>query len=153
VLNFLNNETSAQTIYENDLPVGVVAASDQEMDRVVAYLDESRSPESLFHYQRNTIYLRFCHAHYSKGAALAELCRLTGISADETFAAGDHYNDLSMLDGRYAKWPCAPGNAIESVKETVRGAGGYIAEAGYSHGVAEGLHHYFRQHGKPLQVA
>lgn len=147
VLEFLTTETRAKAIYENELPVGVVAVSDEEMDRVVAYLDECRTPESLFHYQRNTIYLRFCHAHYSKGAALEELCRLTGIRAAETFAAGDHFNDISMLDGRYAKWPCAPANAIESVKETVRAAGGYVAQAGFSSGVAEGLRHFLKQHG------
>ena len=50
----------------------------------------------------NTVYLRSCHADYHKGAALAELPRLLEIPREETFAAGDHHNDISMLDGRYA---------------------------------------------------
>ena len=113
------------------------------MDRVLAYLHTARKPGSLFHYQRNTIYLRFCHAHYSKGTALAELCRLTKISAHETFTAGDHHNDISMLDGIHARWPAAPGNAIEDVKTTVQKAGGYVASARCSDGVVEALRYFF----------
>ena len=125
--------------------MGVIAANDEEMDRVVDFVHSARTPDSMFHYQRNTIYLRFCHANYSKGAALGELCRLTGITAEETFTAGDHHNDLSMLDGRFARWPAAPGNAIEEVKETVRRAGGYVATGRCSDGVVEALR-FFLQH-------
>jgi len=143
MLQFVRNETHAEPIYENSRPVGLAAQNDQEMDRIVTYLQTARKPDSLFHYQRNTIYLRFCHAHYSKGAALGELCRLTQISAQETFTAGDHHNDLSMLDGIYARWPAAPGNAIDEVKEAVRKAGGYVADARCSEGVVEALRHFF----------
>ena len=52
-------------------------------------------------------------------------------------------NDLSMLDGRYARWPAAPGNAIDEVKEAVRKAGGYVATARCSDGVVEALRHFF----------
>ena len=145
VLCFLRAKTSAELIYENERPVGVIAANDEEMDRVVDFVHSARTPDSMFHYQRNTIYLRFCHANYSKGAALGELCRLTGITAEETFTAGDHHNDLSMLDGRFARWPAAPGNAIEEVKETVRRAGGYVATGRCSDGVVEALR-FFLQH-------
>ena len=145
MLRFLEAETTAQAIYENEKPVGVVATSDAEMDRVIAYLHSVRGPESLFHYQRNTIYLRFCHAHYSKGAALGELCRLTQIAPEETFSAGDHHNDLSMLDGQFARWPAAPGNAIDEVKATVREAGGYVAESRCSEGIVEALLHFLHE--------
>lgn len=143
MLRFIREETCAQTIYENARPVGLAAQDDAEMDRVVAYLERARDPASLFHYQRNTIYLRFCHAHYSKGAALGELCRLTEISASETFTAGDHHNDLSMLDGTFARWAAAPGNAIDEVKEAVKKAGGYVARARCSDGVLEALRYFF----------
>lgn len=143
MLRFIHTETRAETIYENEKPVGLMAQNDAEMDRVIAHLHTARKPDSLFHYQRNTIYLRFCHAHYSKGAALGELCRLTKITPQETFTAGDHHNDLSMLDGRYARWPAAPGNAIDEVKEIVQKAGGYVATARCSDGVVEALRHFF----------
>jgi len=146
VLNFLRVKTNAEPIFEDNRPVGIVAANDEEMDRVVEFLHTARTEDSLFHYQRNTLYLRFCHAHYSKGAALAELCRLTGIGVDETFSAGDHHNDLSMLDGRFARWPAAPGNAIDEVKTAVRNAGGYVAEGRCSEGVVEALEYFLRKH-------
>ncbi|MCA1596055.1 MAG: HAD hydrolase family protein, partial [Chloroflexi bacterium] len=74
-----------------------------------------------------------------KGAALAELSRLLEIPREQTFAAGDHFNDISMLDGRYAKFPACPANAISEVKETVRGAGGYVAGSDCGAGVYEAL--------------
>ncbi len=148
VLDFVAGDHAAQPLYEEGKPVGVITDDEEAMDRVVDFLHATRHPESLFHYQRNTIFLRFCHAHYSKGAALGELCRLTGITAAETFSVGDHHNDLSMLDGRYARWPAAPSNAIEEVKSAVRNAGGYVATRRCSEGVIEALHHFFDQHGQ-----
>ena len=78
------------------------------MDRLTQFIDQAKAGEPKFHYQRNTIYLRFCHADYHKGAALEELSRLTSIPHAAIFAAGDHHNDLSMLDGRYAALPACP---------------------------------------------
>ncbi len=146
VLRFAETEINAKTIYEKNRPVGLVGDGDADIDRFIGFLHEQRSRDSLFHYQRNTIFLRFCHAHYSKGSALGELCRLTGISEHETFSMGDHHNDLSMLDGRFARWPAAPGNAIDEVKATVKNAGGYIAQGRCSEGVLEALQHFFDTH-------
>jgi HAD superfamily hydrolase (TIGR01484 family) len=149
ILHFFENgplSGSVQPLFEKGRFIGAQTATDAEMDRVIAFLHEARAPDSLFHYQRNTIFLRFCHAHYSKGAVLGELCRLTGISAEETFSAGDHHNDLSMLDGQFAKWPAAPGNAIDEVKAAVQSAGGYVAAAHCGEGVLEALRHFFQRH-------
>jgi HAD superfamily hydrolase (TIGR01484 family) len=146
VLGYIRQETRSELIYENSRPVGIVAADDAEVDRLITFVHDRRGPDSLFHYQRNTIFLRFCHAHYSKGTALAELCRLTDIGGHETFSVGDHHNDLSMLDGRFARWAAAPANAIDEVKETVRKAGGYVAEKRCSEGVVEALRHFFETH-------
>ncbi len=144
MLRFLGEETGAETIYEHGKAIGFMAKDDAEMDRFIAHFHAARKPGSLFHYQRNTVYLRFCHASYSKGAALGELCRLTRISSQETFTAGDHHNDISMLDGRYARWASAPGNAVDEVKAAVRKAGGYVAAARCSDGVLEALRHFFQ---------
>lgn len=145
-LAFITRDAIAQPLYEKGQLVGVITRDEAAMERVVEFLHAERAPDSLFHYQRNTIFLRFCHAHYSKGAALGELGRLTGITAAETFTAGDHHNDLSMLDGRFARWPMAPANAIEEVKETVRTAGGYVANRRCSEGVIEALRYFFEHH-------
>ncbi len=132
-------------IYEGGLPAGLVTETVELMDRIALALDESDVRPSEFGYQRNTVYLRFCHSDYHKGAALGELCRLERIDPDDVFAAGDHFNDLSMLDGIYAKMTACPANAIEAVKERVRGSGGYVARGFWADGVAEALGHFRAQ--------
>jgi hypothetical protein len=112
------------------------------MDRLTRFIDRARAKAPKFNYQRNTVYLRFCHADYHKGAALAELSRLTNTPQSAIFAAGDHHNDLSMLDGRFAAMPACPANAIAEVKETVRRAGGWVAEKEVGAGVHEALQHF-----------
>ena len=75
-------------------------------------------------------------------AALAELSRLIEIPRENIFAAGDHHNDISMLDGRYAQFPACPANAIPEVKDAVRSANGYVAESYCGAGVYEALSHF-----------
>ena len=142
VVDFVSRRTKARVIYEANEPAGLIAASEEEMDRLTEFIDQVKRHEPKFHYQRNTIYLRFCHADYHKGAALEELSRLTSISRDNIFAAGDHHNDISMLDGRYAGLPACPANAIDAVKEAVRSADGFVAENEFGAGVHEALRHF-----------
>ena len=142
MIDFVNHKTKARIIYESAGPAGLIANSEEEMARVTGFIDRARASQPKFHYQRNTIYLRFCHADYHKGAALAELSRLTEIPRDLIFAAGDHHNDISMLDGRFAAYPSCPANAIPEVKEAVKSAGGYVASKGCGAGVHEALLHF-----------
>ncbi len=142
VIHFVNQKTSARVVYLGEGPEGVIAQSEEEMDRITRFIDHARTRQPQFHYQRNTIYLRFCHTDYHKGAALAELARLIEVPREEIFAAGDHHNDVSMLDGRFAAMPACPANAIETVKKTVRSAGGYVAEREFGAGVHEALLHF-----------
>lgn len=139
VIDFVNQKTKARMIYEREGPAGLIAQDEEEMERVTRFLDEARAKQPKFNYQRNTVYLRFCHIDYHKGAALAELSRLLEIPRAHIFAAGDHHNDLSMLDGRFAQFPACPGNAIPEVKEAVRSAGGYVAQSCCGAGVYEAL--------------
>ena len=145
ILAFVVRETRAQAIYDRARPVGLVAEDEEEMDRIVAFIEVRREEMPLFSFQRNTQYLRFCHADYSKGAALGELGRLLGISREEIFAAGDHHNDIPMLDGVFARWIACPSNSAEAVKETVRHAGGYLARGAASHGIVEALQHFIKE--------
>lgn len=117
------------------------------MEQVAAELTEAAAHHPDFAFQRNTIYLRFCHRAYHKGSALQELCRLEGLSREEVFAAGDNLNDLSMLDGRPAALTACPANAMLLVKETVQASGGYVAGASFGAGVAEAME-YFRARKK-----
>jgi HAD superfamily hydrolase (TIGR01484 family) len=142
VVDFVNQKTKAQLIYHSAGLEGLRAESEQEMDRIVEFIEGARAKEPKFNYQRNTIYLRFCHADYHKGAALAELARLIDVPRENIFAAGDHHNDISMLDGSVAAMPACPANAIEEVKTTVRNAGGYVARREHGAGVHEALKHF-----------
>jgi HAD superfamily hydrolase (TIGR01484 family) len=144
VVDFVAQKTKAQLIYHTEGLEGLRAENEEEMDRIVQFIEEARDPESKFHYQRNTIYLRFCHADYHKGAALAELARLIDIPRENIFAAGDHHNDVSMLNGEVAAMPACPANAIEEVKAAVRNAGGYVATREHGGGVYEALKYFLR---------
>src|SRR5438477_10194943 len=140
--DFVTQKTKAQLIYHAQGLEGLRAESDEEMDRIVEFIEGARTGEPKFHYQRNTIYLRFCHADYHKGAALAELARLINIPRENIFAAGDHHNDVSMLDGAVAAMPSCPANAIDKVKEAVRSGGGYVADHDHGAGVYQALCHF-----------
>lgn len=122
--------------------IGVCVGDPSEMALVLGRIREFAAGHPDFHYQQNNIWLRFCHADYSKGTALAELSRLLGIGPEQIFAAGDHLNDLPMLDGLHARWTACPGNAVPEVKRAVEASGGYLARGVCSLGVAEALRHY-----------
>jgi HAD superfamily hydrolase (TIGR01484 family) len=142
VIDFVNQKTKARVIYEPEGLAGLVAASEEEMDRVTEFIEQARAKHPKLNYQRNTVYLRFCHADYHKGAALAELSRLINIPRENIFATGDHHNDISMLDGKVAGMPSCPANAIPEVKDAVRAAGGYTAQNEFGAGVYEALRYF-----------
>ena len=126
-------------IREDDLPVGLITSDEAAMDEVVAGLSAVRRAHPEFSYQRNTIYLRFCHVDYHKGAALAELTRHLGLDVGEVFAVGDHYNDLSMMSKECAGQVACPANAIPEMETAVRERGGFVAERDGGEGTADAL--------------
>jgi len=71
-----------------------------------------------------------------------ELARLLRVGRENIFAAGDHHNDVSMLDGKFAGMPSCPANAIPEVQNAVSNAGGYIAQKNCGAGVHEALLHF-----------
>ena len=142
IVDFINQNTNARILYLGERVEGIVAQNEEEMDRITRFIDKARQRQPQFNYQRNTVYLRFCHADYHKGAALGELARLIQIPREQIFAAGDHHNDLSMLDGRFAAMPACPANAIDEVKQAVRAAAGYVGVREYGAGVYDALLHF-----------
>jgi HAD superfamily hydrolase (TIGR01484 family) len=137
-----DGEDWAHFEFDGDRMVGIVTDTDAQMNEVCAFLENERVRVPGFNFMRNTIYLRFCHEAYSKGTALGELARLVGIERENIFAAGDHYNDLPMLDGRFAEYTACPANAVEAVKRAVIDAGGYVAERNCSFGIVDALRHF-----------
>ena len=142
VVDFVNQKTKARLIYHSEGLEGLIATDDEEMNRITKFIERARAKDPKFNYQRNTVYLRFCHADYHKGAVLAELARLIYIPRGNIFAAGDHHNDISMLDGKVAAMPACPANAIDEVKDAVCSAGGYVARREHGAGVHEALEHF-----------
>ena len=142
VIDFVTKETKARLIYDSDRLEGLAAENEEEMENIAKFIERARAWNPKFDYQRNGIYLRFCHADYHKGAALAELARLIEVRRDNIFAAGDHHNDISMLDGEVAAMPACPANAIPPVQRAVRNAGGYVAQQEHGAGVHEALRYF-----------
>jgi hydroxymethylpyrimidine pyrophosphatase-like HAD family hydrolase len=140
---YIESTTTARLHYEESRLSGVVSTTYEEMDEICRFVETKIFDFPGFAYQRNSVYLRFCHSAYHKGAALAELQRLTGISTEETFAAGDNFNDLPMLNLAFARFLACPSNALEDVKATVRKQGGYVASEDSGFGMCEALRHFF----------
>jgi hypothetical protein len=107
-------------------PLCVIATSNPQMDEIEAELMLLCRAHPGLAAVRNDIYIRLSHVGYTKGTALGELQKILGISPGETFAAGDHFNDLPMLDPRYARHLVAPSNAMPSVREQVLRHGGRV---------------------------
>lgn len=75
----------------------------------------------------------------SKGAALKQLGDILGISAEDTMAFGDFWNDAEML--RYAGWSFAMENGDSEVKQIAK----MLAESNNSGGVVKAIRRYALQ--------
>jgi len=142
VVDYVTQETKARLIYDSDRLEGLAAESEEEVEHIAKFIEQARAGHPKFDYQRNGIYLRFCHIDYHKGAALAELARLIEVPRDNIFAAGDHHNDISMLNGKVAGMSSCPANAIPDVQSAVLNAGGYVPQQQHGAGVCESLRYF-----------
>ena len=68
IARFVTNKTGARLYLESGQFRGVVARSHDEMDRIEEFIQARRRQVPAFSYQRNHVYLRFCHGAYDKGA-------------------------------------------------------------------------------------
>jgi HAD superfamily hydrolase (TIGR01484 family) len=128
------------TIFEDAYsPFCLIAERNEDADVMHEYLTNYCREVPNLDVMRNDVYSRFCHSAYNKGTSLAEIARQLNVTPAETFAAGDHLNDLPMLSRKFAHWLVAPSNAIDAVKETVRRQNGHVSELTHGHGVADGL--------------
>lgn len=143
IRQMVETQTQASFLAGDEGHMGIVATCDPEMDGICAYIDSHARQFPDIGYERNGIYLRFSHSGYSKGTALSELARLIGLDASSCFAAGDNYNDLSMLNPQHARMIACPGNALDPIKQIVHARGGFVATRFASEGMMEALTHYF----------
>ncbi|MBX3734656.1 MAG: HAD hydrolase family protein [Verrucomicrobiae bacterium] len=125
-------------------PICVIARTNPQMDAIQSELETfCRSVPELVPV-RNDVYVRLSHRAYSKGTALQQIQRLLGVGPGESFAAGDHLNDLPMLRREVAHWLATPANGLPQVRDQVAAEGGYLAAAGCGLGVLEALDHFAR---------
>jgi hypothetical protein len=128
------------TLYEDAYsPLCYIAEKSEDAEAIHKHLNNYCREVPGLTVVRNDVYARFSHRDFNKGSALGEIGRLLQVSSDDTFAAGDHLNDLPMLSRHHARWLVAPANAVDPVKAVVRRQNGYVSQLPHGHGVADGL--------------
>lgn len=143
--DFLEKETAANAVFEEGKFVGIEASSEQELSQIVLGMENYFEGASEFSYQRNGIYLRFCHHEYHKGATLRELTRMLDLEPALVCAAGDNFNDLAMLEPGCAEHLICPVNAIPEVREQVNRYQGQVSQKVAGQGVLEALQKIFTE--------
>lgn len=145
LMDWVNTRFRA-TVYEDAFsPFCLIAGNNGDADAIHARLDELCLQIPDLTVVRNDVYARFSHANYNKGHALTELARMLSVGPEQIFAAGDHLNDLPMLDKTRARCLTAPANAVATVKATVRSQNGFVSALERGAGVADGLRYWLNQ--------
>lgn len=76
--------------------------------------------------------LEYLPANVSKGSSIYTLCEMLGVSADNSYAAGDERNDVSMIEA------AGVGIAMKNAVEEAKAVADYITENDNDHdGIAE----------------
>ncbi|NJK90592.1 MAG: HAD family phosphatase [Blastochloris sp.] len=132
-----------QLITDIGSPLGLIAASPEQADEVQTALEPLLRAFPEMHSVRNSVYFRFAHIDFQKGSCLARIAQEEGIPPENCFAAGDHLNDLPMLDPRHAHQLCCPSNAVPAVQAQVRLHQGHVSRQSTHLGVVEALEQFF----------
>ncbi|HSI85519.1 MAG: HAD family hydrolase [Candidatus Methylacidiphilales bacterium] len=140
---WLREHTHANVMVDPGSPIGMIARDEEEAARIVQYMTELLEGYPGVKLVHNSIYFRFSHEDYNKGTAMHAVANSLGIPVDQVFAAGDHSNDIPMLNTRYAGHLACPGNATAEVKHLVLSQGGYLATAHNGEGTLEALEYIF----------
>ena len=145
LMDWVNSKFRATVYADVWSPFCLIAGTNADADQIHAKLDEFCKPFPELAVVRNDVYARFSHVDYNKGTALAELSRLLGVTSNDVLAAGDHLNDLPMMDTKHARCLVSPANAIPLVKDVVKRQGGFVSELICGNGVAEGIEFYWNK--------
>ncbi|MDQ8192404.1 HAD family hydrolase [Roseibacillus persicicus] len=127
---------------EGDL-AGVVLPHEKEMEGLLREVERVCGKCEDLGHERNGVYLRFSHSAYGKGPALKEIAQRVGVPPEKVIAAGDNFNDLTMLSPEITAWPVCPGNAVPEVKKRVRMCDGVVGESLASAGLVEAFEEIF----------
>jgi hydroxymethylpyrimidine pyrophosphatase-like HAD family hydrolase len=143
--DYVMRHTKARLVEDAGSPLGIVASCEEEADEISAYITPLLKDWPMLVAVRNSIYFRFSHKFYHKGACLEAIANGIGVLPLQIMAVGDHLNDLPMLDRRYAHHLACPANAVEQVKEKVRSQNGYVASSDVAEGTVEAWNRLFPQ--------
>jgi len=139
IVSWINGKFDA-TLYEDGYsPLCLIASNSEDADAIMGYLETYCSSVPGLTIVRNDVYARFSHTAFSKGTALAEIQRRLDLTPQHTAAAGDHFNDLTMLSSTVAHHLIAPANAVEPVQHLVRSQRGIVSPLPCGLGILDGL--------------
>ena len=128
------------SVYEDAWsPFCLIARNNADADAIQAHVNTVFADVPELTFVRNDVYGRLSHTAFTKGTALSELARRLQIPTENILAAGDHWNDLSMLHPDHARWIIAPANAIPEVADHIETVEGYLAKSECGDGVFEGI--------------
>ena len=128
-----------QIITDIGSPLGLIAESEEQANDVQTAIQPLLDAFPEMHTVRNSVYFRFAHVDFHKGSCLNRIAEEEKIPLEQRFAAGDHFNDLLMLDSKIAHHLTCPANAVPEVKAKVREHGGHVSDLTTHFGVVEGL--------------
>jgi hydroxymethylpyrimidine pyrophosphatase-like HAD family hydrolase len=143
VEDYVLKHTKARLVEDSGSPLGIIASCEEEADEIGAYISPLLENWPMLVPVRNSIYFRFSHKFYHKGACLEAIAASIGVLPLQTMAVGDHLNDLPMLDRRYAHHLACPGNAVDEVKTKVHAQGGHVSSGDVAEGTVEAWDRFF----------
>lgn len=132
-----------QRIFEADVRVGpdhtvfCIPGEDARVDAFCGELSLALDRFSGFVITRNGGWVVVLPENMGKGNVLDLYRRERGFRYEEVLAVGDHLNDISMLDGRAARWVACPSDAQPPVVKAVERARGWVAAMPGPLGTAE----------------
>jgi len=127
-------------VYEDEWsPFCLIARNNTDADAIQEYVNAFFADDQQLTFVRNDIYGRLSHTDFTKGTALTELAQTLDVPREGIFVAGDHLNDLSMLQPDRAEWLVSPANSISEVIAHMERIDGFIASSECGEGVLEGL--------------
>ena len=143
VEDYIARHTKARLVEDPGSPLAIISSCEEEADEISAFIAPLLVNWPLLVPVRNSIYFRFSHKFYHKGACLEAIANGMGILPLQIMAVGDHMNDLPMLERRFAHHLACPANAVDDVKAKVRAQGGYLATGEVAEGVVEAWDRFF----------
>jgi hydroxymethylpyrimidine pyrophosphatase-like HAD family hydrolase len=100
-----------------EMPTGwnkVLFAAQPDVLKKVERFVAQRSYPGVYFVSTNAVYFEMMPQGVSKGSAVHDLCELLGVAVENTYAIGDYYNDMEIM--QQAGYAVAMANAPSEVR-------------------------------------